>query len=439
MLSIFSSKKATKLSKDEDGKLQLVGYIDRESGRQSIYGYLLDKITSQSRTGILCIDDDIYEIECNIYHESIEKKYGHGNHGYKLYIPLKHKDGKDHIIKLIDKQTWTVCAERKIQLQTPKRSVNLFNDAINIDSHEHIVSSEVERLENIQISDPVDNKTLMNNDFITDNYADFQGDKNTSNIIGKIVSLDERKYLIVKPNNKNEHCISLQNVSTGFYLQHQDGRVVESNGNSNSTDFEDKSSFIPESRGDGFVLRCSNKGFEESYICKLDIDTYIVSEDLVEYVFYAFTQSTGRNAEPIVDNFDDYRSNEELFGCMIHINDIDYLVVPANDDNSEHISLLNIYNGFYVLSEDNKLTEKPEKLDDEFKNNSSFIAEFHNKNIKLHCIDKNSSVVCGENNNFIIGERANAFSFSQKHLYEKWKNIKDIISSFGRISIKIKN
>ncbi len=173
MLSIFSNKKESKSSKDEDCKSQLVGYIDKESGRQSIYGHLLDKNTPQPRAGILCIDDDIYEIDCNIYHESIENKYGHGNHGYKLYIPIKHKDGKEHIVKLIDKQTWTVCAERKIQLQAQKGSVNFFNNISNI-----------------------------------------IGNNNTPDIIGKIVSLDKKKYSIVKPNNKNEHCISLKNIST---------------------------------------------------------------------------------------------------------------------------------------------------------------------------------------------------------------------------------
>ena len=73
VMSKFSIKNLITYLKDMLGMSRLIGFINKESGRQSIYGYLLDTKSAQSRRGVLCIDDEKYDIECNIYHKNIEK------------------------------------------------------------------------------------------------------------------------------------------------------------------------------------------------------------------------------------------------------------------------------------------------------------------------------------------------------------------------------
>ncbi len=440
-MSIFSYKKICNSLKD-DNKPRLVGYINKESGRQSIYGYLLDKDTEQPRAGVLCIDDNIYEIECNIFHESIEKKFGHGNHGYKLYIPSKHKDGREHTIKLIDKQTWHVCAEEKIHIKGQDGSF-YFNDEIGpTNSYESLMQYGKEYIgDNASVDSESYNK--FEDRQPVDNYQNTsRSDLDVSTIIGKIVKLDEKQYLIIKPNNKKEHCISLQNVSTGFCLQHQNGRLFEVNKNNNSKNFIAESSFIPETRGDGFVLRCANQGFEESYICKLDIDTYIVSEDLVEFVFYALPYGNYERDTHCFSGSDANHCDEHIYGCMLCLNDINYLAVPANDGKKDHISLLNMSNGCYVLVFNEKITEKQIEQENEFNLAcSSFIPELNNNKIILNCAENEKLYVSynEKKDEFSVGKREQAFSFPKACSDTQWENIKEIISNFGRTSIKIVN
>lgn len=465
VMSKFSIKNLIIYLKDMLGMSRLIGFINKESGRQSIYGYLLDTKSAQSRTGVLCIDDEKYDIECNIYHENIEKKFGHGNHGYKLYIPYKHKDGNEHVIKLLDKETMKACAERKIQLKKQKDTFDIVNDEIctnlysqNIQQDSLYVNTQYNELQNSRSEDNAKK------------FEDIQ------NIIGKTVSLDEKIFLIEKSDSENQSCIALRNISTGLYLQIQDGKVVETKQSNNALDCTSQSRFIPEPRGDGFVLRCASTGFEEYYICKLDIDTYIVSEDLVEYVFYVQPESektseynmsqsenfenyndidkselsiSEKNNHETSDNdlishdcSDGYCCSEEIFGCTICINGTNYIIVPANDGSIDHISLLNISNGCYILAYDDKIIDKASDMSRWFNHNSSFIAESINENICLHRINKNnnnSSIVYSKKNEeYTIGMKSQAYVFAKEHSYKQWENIKTILSILGSTFSKIK-
>ncbi|MBO4793423.1 MAG: hypothetical protein J5556_02500, partial [Deltaproteobacteria bacterium] len=93
---------------------KLTGYIDSGSGRNAIYGILLDADSPESRDGILEIEGVSYEIECSRFYESAQARYGHGNHGFRFWIPESLKDGSRHWVKLLDKATGTLVTEESI-------------------------------------------------------------------------------------------------------------------------------------------------------------------------------------------------------------------------------------------------------------------------------------------------------------------------------------
>lgn len=83
-----------------ENSAKTVGMIYRESGRKSIFGFLMEEGNSEPVNGILSIDDIKYEIVCNLYRENLKNKYGSGEHGFKFLIPEKFKDNQSHSIKL---------------------------------------------------------------------------------------------------------------------------------------------------------------------------------------------------------------------------------------------------------------------------------------------------------------------------------------------------
>lgn len=78
------------------------GKIDKKSGRKKIFGYMLDVASDASINGYLYIDNEKFEIKCNIYNENLEKKYGHGHHVFAFKIPAKFKDNDIHHIRLMN-------------------------------------------------------------------------------------------------------------------------------------------------------------------------------------------------------------------------------------------------------------------------------------------------------------------------------------------------
>lgn len=77
------------------------GKIDKKSGRKKIFGYMLDLNSDASVNGYICIDNEKFAIECNIYSENLEKKYSHGKHCFAFSIPEKFKDKDIHHIRLL--------------------------------------------------------------------------------------------------------------------------------------------------------------------------------------------------------------------------------------------------------------------------------------------------------------------------------------------------
>ncbi len=258
-------------------------------------------------------------------------------------------------------------------------------------------------------------------------------------LIGKKVQLDGKMYHVVKANNGEDVCLSLQNASSALFLRHKDGRLVETDENDNATFFATDSSFVPEERGDGFVLRCSNPGMEESYICKLDVDTYIVSEDLVEFIFFAMPSSMDESDEIHSSTIDTLSKETEInYGSKLVLNGVAYLLVPANDGNVAHISLLNPSNGRFARHYDGKIIESFPDGAELFPADSSFNPEIDKGYISLCCVNtgmENLAITYNEKDTgFVIGEKSEAFAFQKIGCDSPWEALKEIIANLGRIA-----
>ena len=84
--------------------MKIIGKIDKKSGRKKIYGHALDIDSHAPLKCVLYIDNESFIIECNLFNENLEKKYGHGNHRFVFIIPEKFKDNDIHHIKLMTLQ-----------------------------------------------------------------------------------------------------------------------------------------------------------------------------------------------------------------------------------------------------------------------------------------------------------------------------------------------
>ena len=256
--------------------------------------------------------------------------------------------------------------------------------------------------------------------------------------IGKNVKLDGKTYGLVGANNKNVNCVSLRSVATGLFLRHKMGRLVETDPNDNPNAFPADSSFIPEARGDGFVLRCSNKGMEDNYICKIDTDTFIVNPDLVEYLFKAIPAPTAsatpvsKAPAPIPGNMG---AGSGFLGRSLNLHGIKYLTVPANDDDPGHVSLLNVANGLYARHFRNNIVESgPEMNPQFFALDSSFKPEARGNGLILRCVNQGMetrAIVMGEGENpqAVIGKAESAQVFTSGSAAWPWSAVKILVAN----------
>ena len=202
-------------------------------------------------------------------------------------------------------------------------------------------------------------------------------------LIGKILVINDQLYSIIPANNNNQKCISIQNITNGLFLRHKNGKIIESPISDNLNSFPQDSSFIPEPRGEVFSLHCSNEGMEDNYICKNNINTLIVNPDLVEYLF--------RPTENIIEGFTDLIRPKDCFfiGKYLSCDNTDYLTVPGNDGNKDHISLINPSNGLYLRHVNGKIIESSSDLNSNFFNlDSSFQPQRKEFGIVLQCVNR---------------------------------------------------
>ena len=266
--------------------------------------------------------------------------------------------------------------------------------------------------------------------------------------IGKIINLDGKAYAVVKANNNDANCLSLRSEGTGLFLRHKMGRLVETDASDNANFFPTDSSFIPEERNDGFVLRCSNKGMEESYICKIDIDTYIVNPDLVEYTFKAVAAPAAPvapvgMAPAIISGVE--AAGNGFWGRSLNLNGRTYVTVPANDDDAGHLSLLNTANGLYARHFRGKLVESgPEMNAQFFALDSSFKPEAKDKGFILRCVNQGmeaNAIVKGEDEKAeaVIGDVAAALVFPTGGAGFPWELFKIIAANTARMASMLEN
>ena len=264
--------------------------------------------------------------------------------------------------------------------------------------------------------------------------------------IGKIINLDGKAYRLVKANNNDANCLSLRSEGTGLFLRHKMGRLVETDASDNADFFPADSSFIPEERSDGFVLRCANKGMEDSYICKIDIDTYIVNPDLVEYMFKALpAPAAPLESMPSAFNPGVKAAGEAFWGRSLNLNGRTYVTVPANDDDAGHLSLLNMANGLYARHFDNKIVESgPDMNPQFFAADSSFKPEAKDKGIILRCVNQGMetrAIVKGEDEKAeaLIGDVASALVFPTGGAGWPWELLKTLAANTARMAFLMEN
>lgn len=104
-------------------------------------------------------------------------------------------------------------------------------------------------------------------------------------------------YDVMPANNGDSACISLFNPKTSRYLRHKLNKIVETDSDDNPQYFPMDSSFVPEERDDGYILRCSNTGMKRHALCHTPENTCIVNPDLLEYVFHVTPKKLNKASE----------------------------------------------------------------------------------------------------------------------------------------------
>lgn len=97
--------------------MSIIVKIDKSSGKNNLYGYALDTNNVNDILKLFIeIEGNIYPIVCDKFKEGVFNKYGNGYHGFKIEIPVTLKDGKEHIVKILDKDHF-VLTEESIRFQ----------------------------------------------------------------------------------------------------------------------------------------------------------------------------------------------------------------------------------------------------------------------------------------------------------------------------------
>ena len=114
--------------------MSIIVKIDKSSGKKNLYGYALNTNNVNDILKLFIeLEGNIYPITCDKFKEGVFKKYGNGYHGFKIEIPIILKDGKEHIVKILDKDK-SVLIEESIRFQYS--DINIKNNSSVLDSSE---------------------------------------------------------------------------------------------------------------------------------------------------------------------------------------------------------------------------------------------------------------------------------------------------------------
>lgn len=186
-------------------------------------------------------------------------------------------------------------------------------------------------------------------------------------VIGCVISINNINYLITKSNALLENAISLYNKADNTYLRHRFG-VLRSDPLPSDHDqyFAYDSSFIPELKTNGIILKCSNPGFNGQVISLTDGRYLISSADPAVFHPFAMPQ----------------------FGDTVEFVNRKFLLSQANNGNQEAFSIKSLLpgQGFLRHRFGRVYIEMPDAKDDSFFNDDSSFAlipslsgEFHIK------------------------------------------------------------
>lgn len=221
--------------------------------------------------------------------------------------------------------------------------------------------------------------------------------------LGMEVQLDDKKYALVAANNGNAGCLSLRNVESGLFLRHKNGKLLDTDANDNPKFFPADSSFVSVESGEGFLLHCSNAGMEDKYICKIDLNTFIINGDLVEYVFRPVKMMSSPMSAASVPQMQTDAYGSSFLGLGVKINGVEFLTVPANDGQEGHVSLLNALTGQYARHFKGMIMESGREVNAEFfPQDSSFLPESRDDGFVLRCVNKgmeNVGIASGKSGN----------------------------------------
>ena len=174
-------------------------------------------------------------------------------------------------------------------------------------------------------------------------------------IVNYIIIINNVNYFITKSNASLENAISLRNNTDNTYLRHRFG-VLRSDPLPSGYDqyFDYDSSFVPELKQNGIVLKCTNPGFDGQVVSFAD-GRYIISSDRPA-VFYPF-------AMPQI-------------GDTVEFVNRKFLLCQANNGKPEAFSIRSLLSGQGFLRHrfGRVYTEMPDSEEDSFFNDdSSFI------------------------------------------------------------------
>lgn len=97
--------------------MSIIVKIDKSSGKKNLYGYAINTNNVNDILKLnIEIEGNVYPIICSGFKECVFKKYGNGYHGFKMEIPFTLKDGKEHIVKILD-ENQSVLLEESFRFQ----------------------------------------------------------------------------------------------------------------------------------------------------------------------------------------------------------------------------------------------------------------------------------------------------------------------------------
>lgn len=185
--------------------MNIVGKLDKKSGSQSIFGYALDIDNLSDEVEIkLTIDNEEYYTKCNRNKVHLKEKYNSSNHGFKLEIPQRFKDGNLHLVTLSSADN-KIIDQAKIVIKKGKKNEHDLAVIIPFYNSSDTVDSCLNSIINNKCG--IDIEIICIDDGSTDNTLDILNKYKSKDSRIKIIS-QKNLYAGVARNNGMLNCNS---------------------------------------------------------------------------------------------------------------------------------------------------------------------------------------------------------------------------------------